>query len=79
MILRLFRVARLADSGRTKVVMARKEPRSITLLHERRKSIDLGTEAAARRLEEKPTVDPIVTTPRARIAEAREPQGIDIF
>jgi len=44
------------DSGRTnerRSLPAWKEPRSITLLHERRKSIDLGTEAAARRERER--------------------------
>lgn len=59
------RVTRLTedDTGRYKrrSLPARKEPRSITPLHERRKSIDLGTEAAARR-PRKPVVDPIVTS-----------------
>lgn len=48
------RVARLIEDDTRRYerrsLPARKEPRSITPLHERRKSIDLRTEAAARRL-----------------------------
>lgn len=87
MILRPFdlsRVARLAedDSGTNerRSLPARKEPRSITL-RTRTTEIDRSRDGSrGTKTEEKPTVDPIVTTPRARIAEAREPpQGIDIF
>lgn len=58
---------------------ARKEPRSITPLHERRKSIDLGTEAAARKPRRNQRWIRSLRH-RARRIEARElPRGIDIF
>lgn len=87
MILRLFdlsRVARLAedDSGRANEGRYRrgKHPRSITLLQERRKSIDLGTEAAARRLRRnRRWIRSLRHRARVSPRHASHLGGIDIF